>query len=246
MFYLGKILTAIVLPPFNIAVLWLFSLIFYWLNFKKVSYGLAFLGIGSLYLFSTPYVATKLTDSLVTEDNLSLDDYKKAQAIVVLGGGVRDSKEIYNQIAVGNQALERMRYAAYLQKETQLPLLITGSSPNGTSEAKTMANEFQYFFGVPTQWLEEKAKTTKENAQFSRELLAKDGINKIILVTNQWHMKRAKMLFEKQGFEVLPASIGHGVTPKEYINFAYFIPQSGAMDSIMLSLKEWLGYWKEK
>ncbi|VTR63508.1 Uncharacterised protein [Actinobacillus pleuropneumoniae] len=32
MFYLGKILTAIALPPFNIAVIWLFSLICYWLN----------------------------------------------------------------------------------------------------------------------------------------------------------------------------------------------------------------------
>ena len=54
------------------------------------------------------------------------------------------------------------------------------------------------------------------------------------------------MLFEKQGFEVLPASIGHGITPPEYIGWTYFIPQSGAMDSSMVALKEWLGYWKEK
>ena len=76
--------------------------------------------------------------------------------------------------------------------------------------------------------------------------LEQAGIHKIILVTNQWHMQRAKMLFEKQGFEVLPASIGHGVTPPEYIGWTYFIPQSGAMDSSMVALKEWLGYWKEK
>lgn len=246
MFYLTKILTAIVLPPFNIAVIWLFSLIFYRLQYKKTASVLTLLGIGMLYFFSTPYVATKLSDSLVTNDNLTLEDYKKAQAIVVLGGGIRDSQELSGNIAVGTYALERMRYAAFLQKETGLPMLITGSSPNGTSEAKYMAQEFQTFFNTPTQWLENNAKTTKENAEFSRKILANEGINHIILVTNQWHMKRAKMLFEKQGFEVLPASIGHGKTPDDYITFAYFIPQSGAMDSIMIALKEWLGYWKEK
>lgn len=246
MFYLTKILTAILLPPFNIAVIWIFSLIFYRLHYKKIARSLTVFGIALLYFFSTPYVATKLSDSLVKNDNLTLNDYKTAQAIVVLGGGVRDSQELYGKIAVGTYALERMRYAAYLQKETGLPMLITGSSPNGTSEAAVMAKEFAEFFNVPTQWQEHQAKTTKENAQFSRKMLAEAGVHKIILVTNQWHMQRAKMLFEQQGFEVLPASIGHGVTPPEYIGWTYFIPQSGAMDSTMVALKEWLGYWKEK
>lgn len=246
MFYLTKIITAILLPPFNLAVIWLGSLLCYRLNHKKTARILSFLGIGLLYLLSTPYLATKLSDSLVKNDNLSLKEYQSAQAIVVLGGGVRDSQEIYGKTTVGTYALERMRYAAYLQKETGLPMLITGSSPNGTSEAALMAKEFEYFFNVPTTWQEHQAKTTKENANFSRPILEQAGIHKIILVTNQWHMQRAKMLFEKQGFEVLPASIGHGVTPPEYIGWTYFIPQSGAMDSSMVALKEWLGYWKEK
>ncbi|VEI44550.1 Uncharacterised protein [Actinobacillus equuli] len=58
-------------------------------------------------------------------------------------------------------------------------------------------------------------------------------------------MKRAKMLFEKQGFEVLPASTGAGVTPEDYYNYFYYLPQAGALSSVMISLKEWMGYLKE-
>ncbi|AFU18377.1 MULTISPECIES: YdcF family protein [Actinobacillus] len=245
MFFLTKLLTSIILPPFSIALLWILSLILARFHYKKLSRFLAAFGIIVLYLISTPLVATKLSDSLVTNDNLTLDDYRSAQAIVVLSGGMRDSQELFGNIATGDSTLDRMRYGAFLTKETSLPILVTGSSPNGNSEAAMMAKEFEQFFQVKAKWLEEKAKTTKENAQFSREMLAKEGINKIVLVTNQWHMKRAKMLFEKQGFEVLPASTGAGVTPEDYYNYFYYLPQAGALSSVMISLKEWMGYLKE-
>ncbi|AWI51035.1 hypothetical protein DDU33_05885 [Actinobacillus porcitonsillarum] len=246
LFYLTKILTAMALPPFNIAVIWILSLIFYRLHYKKISRSLTILGIALLYLFSTPFMATLLSNSLVKENTLTLQDYRQAQAIVVLGGGLRDSNELYGKLTVTNNELERMRYAAYLHKETQLPILATGSAPNGNSEAEIIAKEFKQFFDVPTKWIESQAKTTKENALYTKDILEKEGINTIILVTQNWHMQRAKLLFEQQGFHVLPAGVGYGKTPSEYINFMYFVPQSGAMDNIMLFLKEWLGYWKEK
>ena len=62
MFYLTKIITAILLPPFNLAVIWLGSLLCYRLNHKKTARILSFLGIGLLYLLSTPYLATKLSE----------------------------------------------------------------------------------------------------------------------------------------------------------------------------------------
>ncbi|AKD37353.1 hypothetical protein I926_00115 [Pasteurella multocida subsp. multocida OH4807] len=247
MFELTKLITAMILPPFNVLILWVGAVLFSRLNYPKFSRLFGLLGIAILYIFSLPYTSQKVEDHLVQADNLSLDDYQQAQAIVLLGGGLRDNQELFDKLAVSAIPLERMRYAAYLHKQTHLPLLITGSAPNGTSEAKVMAKELQTFFDVPTKWLENHAKTTKENAQFSHKILAEEGINTIILVTNQWHMQRAKLLFERQGFHVLPASIGHGVSPQHYgLNFMYFIPQAGALNKNMLLLKEWIGYWKEK
>ncbi|RRN04493.1 YdcF family protein [Bibersteinia trehalosi] len=247
MFELTKIITAIILPPFNALLLWLFALFCFKFNWRKIGYSAALLGISILYLFSIPYTSKLLNDSLIKEDNLTLTDYRNAQAIVLLGGGLRDSKELFAKLATNQIAVERVRYAAFLHRETQLPILITGSAPNGVSEASVMAKELQMFYQVPTKWLEEQAKTTKENALFSHKILAKQHINKIILVTNQWHMQRARMLFEQQGFEVLPASVGAGATPETYgMNLMYFIPQAGAMNSNMLALKEWIGYLKER
>lgn len=247
MFELTKIITAIILPPFNVLILWLLSLICFKLKWRKTAYLATFLGIAILYLFSIPYTSKTLTNSLVKEDKLTLQDYHHAQAIVLLGGGLRDSKELFAKLATNQIAVERVRYAAFLARETALPILITGSAPNGMSEAAVMANELQLFYQVPTKWLEQKAKTTKENAQYTQQILFPEGIKKIILVTNQWHMKRAKMLFEQQGFEVLPASVGAGATPETYgMNIMYFIPQAGAMNTNMMALKEWIGYWKEK
>lgn len=246
MFELTKILTAIILPPFNVLLLWLFSLFCFSIKWKKSGVFLTLLGIATLYIFSIPYTSKMLNNSLIQEDKLSLQDYRSAQAIVLLGGGLRDSKELFAKLATNQIAVERVRYAAFLQRESQLPLLITGSSPNGTSEAKVMAQELQMFYQIPTTWLEEKAKTTKENAIYSREILEKSGIKRIVLVTNQWHMQRAKMLFEQQGFEVLPASVGAGATPEAYgMNLMHFIPQAGAMNTNAMAIKEWLGYWKE-
>lgn len=247
MFEFTKIITAAILPPFNVLILWLFALLFAWFGKKKLSRFCAFLGIAILYVFSLPYTSQKLHDSLTKEDNLSLSDYQSAQAIILLGGGLRDSKELSGKLAVSQIALERVRYAAFLQKETGLPLLITGATANGTPEAEVMAKELAYFFNVPTRWIEPKARTTKENALLSKQMLEKEQINKVVLVTNQWHMMRAKLLFEQAGFDVLPASVGNGITPVEYgLTLMHFIPQSGALHSNMHALKEWIGYWKEK
>ena len=243
MFELKKLITAMILPPFNILILWGLSLILAKFNFKKLSRILTALGFSLLYLLSIQV----LKDSLITEDHLTLQDYQQAQAIVLLGGGLRDSKELYSPLASTGIQLERLRYAAFLQKETHLPLLITGASPTGAIEAKIAAEELQNFFNVPTKWIEPRALTTKENALFTKQILAKEGIHKIILVTNEWHMQRAKLLFQQQGFDVLPASVGEGITPDSYgLNMMHFIPQGGAITKNMQLLKEWIGYWKER
>ncbi|WP_439242597.1 YdcF family protein [Lonepinella sp. BR2474] len=247
MFELTKLISAIMLPPANVILLALLACVCWLCHCKKMAFFSAFFAIGILYTVSLTYTAQKLSDSLVVEDNLSIENYRQAQAIVVLGGGLRDSKELYNSLTVPGLVLERMRYATYLHKETELPILVTGASPNGNSEAKVMAQEFFTFFGVQPKWLEERALNTIENAQYSREILEREHISKIILVTNQWHMQRAKLLFEKAGFTVLPASVGNGITPDSYeVNYMHFIPQAGAINANMQLLKEWLGYWKAR
>ncbi|WP_150539775.1 YdcF family protein [Actinobacillus vicugnae] len=245
MLFLTKLVTAIILPPFNALILWIFSLLLHKLHFKKLGYFCTILGITILYICSTPYFSSQLIQAVTFSKKFTIEDYKKAQAIVLLGGGLRDSDELFGRYAIAAAPLERMRYAAYLHKQTGLPILVTGGSPEGReSEAKVMAQELHDFFQTPVRWIEPDSNVTEENATFSKPILNQAGVKDIVLVTNQWHMKRAKMLFEREGFTVLAASttahqaLDIGILP--------FIPQAQALQNSSLALKEWLGYWKEK
>lgn len=245
MLLLIKLITAIILPPFNALILWFCSLCLYKLQFKKLGYFCTVLGLSSLYLCSTPYFSNQLIQAVTFTEKLTLNDYKKAQAIVVLGGGLRDSDELFGHYAIAAAPLERMRYAAYLYQHTGLPILVTGGSPEGREpEAKIMAQELNDFFHVPVTWIEAKSNVTEENATLSKPILMQEGIQEIILVTNQWHMKRAKMLFEREGFKVLAAS----TTAYQALDMGIllFIPQAQALQNSSIALKEWIGYWKEK
>ncbi|WGE90066.1 YdcF family protein [Actinobacillus arthritidis] len=245
MLLLTKLITAIILPPFNSLILWFGSLLLYKLQFKKLSSLCSLFGIAILYVCSTPYFSHQLIQAVTFSEKLTIEDYKKAQAIVVLGGGVRNSHELFADYAIAAIPLERMRYAAYLHKQTHLPILVTGGSPeNREPEAKLMAQEFRDFFNISVKWIEARSNTTEQNAILSKAILEQEGIRHIILVTNQWHMKRAKMLFEREGFSVLAASttahqaLDIGILP--------FIPQAQALQNSSIALKEWIGYWKEK
>nr|WP_238330622.1 YdcF family protein [Pseudomonas aeruginosa] len=76
------------------------------------------------------------------------------------------------------------------------------------SEAALMANALLQDFGVPTRWQEGLSRTTWENATLSAPQLREAGVRRVVLVTQAWHMQRARWSFERQGFEVIPAPVG--------------------------------------
>ncbi|EFA29258.1 conserved hypothetical protein, partial [Haemophilus influenzae HK1212] len=165
----GKLLTALIAPPLNTFVLLIIAAIIYCVHFKKLAKFIALISFTWLYIMSAPFTGLLLTDN---DDipALTLDEYKQAQAIVILGGGSYPTKELYAETASGAPQLERLRYAAFLQKETGLPILTTGYSLIGISEGDLMAKELNQFFNVPTQWIENKARNTEENASFTKNI----------------------------------------------------------------------------
>jgi DUF218 domain len=58
--------------------------------------------------------------------------------------------------------------------------------------------------GVPIELVvrERCSHSTRENARYSAQLLARRGIRKVTLVTSEWHVPRARRHFENEGLDV--------------------------------------------
>ncbi len=171
-------------------------------------------GFGGLWLMSLPIVVEWTARAVEREPALAEARWPKlsgqAGAIVVLGAGREQNDPAWGGDQPGYVALERLRYAARVAKASGLPILTSGGLHYGQppSEAMLGAEVLQRDLGVATRWLEERSRTTWENAVFSAEMLRSAGIERVVLVTSAAHMPRSRWCFEQNGIEVIAAPVG--------------------------------------
>ena len=172
------------------------------------------LGLGGMWLMSLPVMVEWSARALETAPPLAREDWSSlaqhADAIVVLGSGRERGDPAWGSDQPTGIGLERQRYAARLAKASGLPVLTSGGLHYGAppSEAELMALSMRDDFAVTVRWKEERSRTTWENAQMSAEILLPEGIKRVVVVTQAWHMPRAVWSFEKAGFSVVPAPVG--------------------------------------
>ncbi len=204
----------LILPP---GVLFLCLLLAWWLRRSRPRLaGLFFvLGLGGLWLMSLPKVVQWSAHALEQEPALTFEQWPQlaqyADAIVILGAGRERGDPAWGgEDQPTGVNLERVRYAARLAKASGLPVLTSGGLHYGTppSEAYIMATSLRDDFGVATQWQEGASRTTWENATMSAEILKAQGIHRVVVVTQAWHMPRARWSFEHAGLEVVSAPVG--------------------------------------
>ena len=175
----------------------------------KPRWGIAVITVSwvGLTLFSLPVVASSLARAWETYPALTRPLPKGPRAIVVLAAGrYRKAPEYGGQDTVGTDTLVRLRYAARLFRESQLPILTSGGAPlGGPPAAVLMRRVLRRDFKTPVKWVEDHSQTTAQNAHDSAAILLPLGIRDIFLVTQAWHMRRAVLLFRQAGFTVVPA-----------------------------------------
>lgn len=203
----------LLLPP---GILLVILVLAWWLRRSRprLAGALFAVGIGGFWLMSLPVVVQWSARALEREPALAQSEWSslatRADAIVVLGSGRERGDPAWGSDQPTGTGLERQRYAARLAKASGLPLVTTGGLHYGTppSEAQLMADSLRDDFGVDVRWKEERSRTTWENAQMTADLLLPQGIKRVVVVTQAWHMPRSVWSFEKAGFEVVPAPVG--------------------------------------
>lgn len=207
------LLKTLLLPP---GVLFLLLILAWWLRRTRPRLAaVCFVaGLGGLWLMSLPvaveWAARRLEQVAPLPQTQWATLSQQADAIVVLGSGRERSAPTWGTDAPTGIGLERMRLAARLAKASGLPLLTSGGLHFGEppSEAFIMAQSLQEDFGVSVRWQEGLSRTTWENATMSAEVLHPLGIKRVVLITQAWHMPRARWSFEQAGFTVIAAPVG--------------------------------------
>jgi uncharacterized SAM-binding protein YcdF (DUF218 family) len=197
---------------------------------------LLMLGLGSLWLLSTPLVSDALTGLTERYPPLDWRSVAGAQAIVILGGGgQRVSAPEYGGPAAEPLLLERLSYGAYVARKTALPVLVTGYQ----IEAGAMRATLSRNFGIDARWVDDQAFDTFENARNSVRLLEADGIHRIILVTRASHMWRSVHEFIAAGVEVVPAPVG--IRAQRELGIFEYLPNADALSRACAAINELVG-----
>jgi uncharacterized SAM-binding protein YcdF (DUF218 family) len=196
---------------------------------------LCVLGIALLWLLATPLIADTLVRSAERYPALDLAKPIDAQAVVILGGGVRLNAPEYGSSAPGATTLERIVYGARVAHVTQLPVLVSGSH----GEAAAMTTSLQRDLGITPRWVENHSRDTHQNARMSAAILVPAGIRRIVLVTSAAHMARSVSEFEAAGLEVVPAPTA--MWTRRDTGLLEWVPNTDALVRSQRALYEGLG-----
>ncbi|MGH8229536.1 MAG: YdcF family protein [Steroidobacteraceae bacterium] len=169
---------------------------------RAAGVGLATAALVLLWGFSTPVVGDLLMRSVERYPPLDLMKPVDAQAIVILGGGVRmRAPEYGGHPAPSSTTLQRIVYGAHVAHALRLPVLVSGSY----YEAAAMREFLEQDLAVTPRWVENHSRDTEQNAQRSAAILEPAGVHRVVLVTSSEHMARAVVEFEAVGLSVVAA-----------------------------------------
>lgn len=244
---LKPVLTALVLPPASLLLLLGLGLL---LAARRKAGGLllALASATLLWLLSCHAVAVWLALNLLPQyAPLSVAALKASpvQAIVVLGGGVHPVAPEYGEAQASLPAAARLRYGAWLARQTGLPVAFAGGLGWGASDVQALPEgevarrAALRDYGLTLRWIDSQSRDTAENAEFLKTLMQKEKVQKIALVTQAWHMPRSVRAFERAGFTVTPAPTGFILPSRNDV--LEWLPSADGLDASRVLLKEWLG-----
>lgn len=144
-----------------------------------------------------------------------------------------------------HQAADRFWQAFRLSHQNCIDTLLIAGGSGRIREPENKESKFVRRFLEDINYTkaviltEENSKNTYENALFSKELI---GAKKILLVTSESHMRRARACFEKQGFEVIAYTTDRQVGKRKFYFEHLILPNFGVLGAWTGLFHEIIGY----
>lgn len=167
----------------------------------------------------------------------------RIDGILLLGGGVDPALSLSFGETILNCAGQRVLDGVALARrhpEAKLALVGGGGGSIGYSEARASLG-FVVDQGIaPARiLLEEKSRSTRENAVYAKELLRPAPGEVWVLVTSAFHMPRSMGAFTAAGWQVIPYPVDFSIDPRTGMRTSFDLTD-GLKDSA-LAAHEWVG-----
>jgi len=255
------VLTALLLPPVPLLVLVIVGArLLFWR--RATAWLLLLLTVAALWLSACAGVGEwmqrawmspppPLTTERIAELRRAAAGGKGPVAIIVLGGGRESLAPEYGVANLNVHSMERLRYGAWLARETGAPLGYSGglghAAREGAAEAEIATDIAAREYGRALRWIESHSRDTRENAQLTLPLLREAGVRQLVLVTHGWHMPRSVRAFRdaaaqaKVELEIIAAPMG--LAERIERPSLRWIPSGEGFMLVRAVLREKIGWW---
>ena len=238
MYYINKIV-GFAVSPIGIAIFGgLLALFCAKREYRRAAKWLGWLTVVWLWLWMTPamtwIVGVPLEKEFLVDGKVpTVETFPEVDAIVLLGGSMGIETNL-SQYAEMWTSADRVWQAARLYRaEKATKIIATGNYAIDTTLPLLLD------FGVvkdDVSFLD--ARNTEDEAKG----IAKKGVDKILLVTSAWHMKRARLMFEKYAPEIevicAPADFENSMTAARGISL---VPDFNVFALNSVAFHEWVG-----
>lgn len=199
--------------------------------------------IGLFLLAATPLSRIIIR---VLEDRFPVasDEGRRIDGIIVLGGAVGFAR---GKIKFTEEASRLTAAIALARRHPDARIVFSGGAANLVSEATvTEADAARTLFrsvGIPDHRVvyESRSRNTRENALFTRELVAPKPGERWLLVTSAYHMPRGVGVFRAVGFRTEPYPVDFYSAGRLSDFIRPYSKWSDALRIADLAVKEWIG-----
>ena len=271
MYYINKIVGFLVSPIGGVIAGGVIAVVCARLGRKRMAKWIGGLTVAWLWLWMTPImtwvVGVPLEREFLVDGKVPLvESFPEADAIVLLGGSMGAETNLSSYAEMWSGA-DRVWQAARLYKagkaqkviatgngavDTTLPLLLDFGvakadvsfmdAVNTEEEARSIGKMLMKSIGVEELGVEEFGESDSPTDPIKHSSTTRP---KVLLVTSAWHMKRARLMFEKYAPSVevvcAPADFENSIVAARPFSFSDFLPDPGAFMGNSVALHEWVG-----
>lgn len=252
MYFINKIV-GFLISPIGIAIAGgVAAFVFAWLKRVRLAKWIGGVTVIWLWLWMTPFmtrfVGAPLEREFLIDGRVpAVESFPEADAIVVLGGSMGSDTNLSGYAEMLTSA-DRVWQAARLWKAGKAPRIIAtgdGARESTLGLLKDFGVDEKCVEFLDARNTEEEAKAVGEVVFNAEKQRGREAESKILLVTSAWHMKRARLMFEKYAKEVevvcAPADFEMSMAAKRMSGLKDVLPDYNAFMLNSVAFHEWVG-----